>query len=56
MILQYWMTYVIMIIITFVLYWVIAKTGGGRFDLKRALMQAAFACVGLTIYFLILAE
>lgn len=56
MIAQFWMTYVIMIIITFLLYWVIAKTSGGRFDLKKALIQAAFACVGLTIYFLILAK
>ncbi len=55
MITQYWMTYVIMIIITFVLYWLMARMTGGRFDLKRALMQAVFACIGLTIYFLILA-
>lgn len=54
MILQYWMTYVIMILITFGLYWVIAKVSGGKFDLRRALIQAAFACVGLTVYFLIL--
>ncbi len=51
---QYWMTYVIMIIITFALYWLMAKVTGGRFELRKALMQAAFACIGLTIYFMIL--
>lgn len=55
MIIQYWMTYVIMILITFGLYWVIARASGKKFDLRRALIQAVFACIGLTVYFRILA-
>lgn len=55
MIVQNWMTYVFMIVIVIAIYWAVARVRGDRFDLRRALIQCAFACVGLTVYYLILA-
>ena len=55
MILQNWLVYVFMIIFLIAIYWAVSKVRGDRFDLRKALIQCAFACVGLTVYYLILA-
>ena len=50
-----WMTYVLMVIFLFAIQWAVAKVRGEVFNLRDTLILCACACVGLTLYYLILA-
>ena len=55
MILQNWMGYVFTVIFTIAIQWAISKVRGEPFQLIKGLSLAGYACIGLTIYYLILA-
>ena len=55
MILQNWMTYVFMVIFLVAIQWAVSKVRGEVFSLRKTLILCAYACVGLTIYYLVLA-
>lgn len=55
MILQNWMVYVFVAVFTIALQLAVSKVRGGPFNLVKALSLAGYACIGLTLYYLILA-
>lgn len=55
MIVQNWMTYVFMVLFIFLLQFIVAKVKGEKFVLMKALSLSGYACIGLTVYYLIMA-
>ena len=52
---QLWVTYLFLIGFLFMIELAVSKVYGRPFALRKTLIQSAAACIGLTIYFLILA-
>ncbi len=55
MIVQNWMTYVFMVVFLFAIQFVVAKIKGEKFSLMKTLSLCGYACIGLTVYYLIMA-
>ena len=54
MIAENWVVYVFLVVFTIAIQWAVTKVRGEPFRLMSALSLAGYACIGLTLYYLIL--